>query len=74
MSLTTSIHRCLLLKTLSTTFPPLGTSSFPDMTDLILFNNAGNTKILQNLNPKKGSGPDAIQCYILKEAVPQISP
>ena len=74
MSLATSIHRCLLLKTLSTTFPSLGTSSFSDMTDLILFNNAGSTKILQNLNPKKGSGPDAIQCYVLKEAVTQIAP
>eukprot|EP00057_Strongylocentrotus_purpuratus_P003633 XP_003727036.1 PREDICTED: RNA-directed DNA polymerase from mobile element jockey-like [Strongylocentrotus purpuratus] len=54
-------------------FPDKGESPFPGMANVI-FNTDGIKKLLDNLNPRKASGPDLIPIRIMKEAANEIAP
>lgn len=48
-------------------------SEFPDMPNIVI-NKQGVEKLLQDVNPNKASGPDAIPAKILKECASSIAP
>ena len=53
--------------------PVLENSPHPSMPDILVEEN-GVKKLLQNLNPRKASGPDKIPCRLLKELASELAP
>ena len=54
------------IETSSEQIPDKGKSSYPLMNNISI-NESGVTKLLQNINPHKATGPDEICCRVLKE-------
>ena len=56
-----------------TSFPDIQDSGIPDLPDIII-NSEGVEKLLNNINPNKASGPDAVPAKILQECAVSIAP
>ena len=57
----------------ASTIPELGPNPFPQI-DRISVSSSGVTKLLNNLNPHKATGPDKIPARLLKELADSIGP
>ena len=53
--------------------PPMETKPYPNM-DNIVISTLGVTKLLQNINPTKACGPDAIPNLVLKNCAENLAP
>ena len=54
------------------TIPDMDSNGVSDK-DLLEFQTKGIVSLLRNINTKKASGPDAISCFVLKEAAEEIA-